>query len=232
MVVLLPTVLALAPAPVRLPRVRAHLRMSEAVIIDKEDILSTWRLTSWVESEGGFVGSVAIQTHGSYRGLFATEDVASGTILASVPKSCLIFAEDADLQPEWGLTLAEFLTANLAGAEAREEATPYLAALPAEEPLLADWDASELAELQSPRLVADAQGQKAHVEKMLSTISPWVAASPSSLARAERMVRSRALTFESGWKGTALMAMVPLVDLANHRTPLQSETVCFRVSTP
>ena len=64
----------------------------------------------------------------------------------------------------------------------------------------------------------------------VTNVTPWVPdADAATLSWAETMVRSRALTFESGWKGTELMCMVPFVDLANHRVPLPDEVPCFPV---
>jgi len=182
------------------------------------------------ETDGGYVGSVSIETHGGRRGLFTNAAVKAGDVLVAVPKECLTFAEEADLRPEWGLTLGEFLAANLAGAKSREESTPYLDALPEAELLLSDWKQEEVTQLQSPRLQVDIDGLRAHTAKMLLKIEPWVpAASSATIDWSERMVRSRALTFESGWKGSLLMCMVPLIDMANHRTPQQSEVACFPV---
>ena len=188
-------------------------------------------LGRWIEAEGGFIGgNVAIRTLGGRRGLYVTEAVNAGAVLARVPKSCLIFAEESDLQPAWGLSLAEFLTANLGGAKSRGEKTPYMDSLPAAEALLADWEPAELAMLQSPRLEREARLQAEHRRTMVSRVAKWVpTADAAMLGWAETMARSRALTFESGWKGSALMCMVPFVDLANHRVPLPDEVPCFPV---
>ena len=65
---------------------------------------------------------------------------------------------------------------------------------------------------------------------MVSNVTPWAPSSDASTLKwAETMVRSRALTFESGWQGTSLMCMVPFIDLANHRVPLADEVPCFPV---
>ena len=49
-------------------------------------------------------------------------------------------------------------------------------------------------------------------------VLPFVQAEASTARWAERMVRSRALLFErSGYPPS--MSLVPIIDLANHRTP-------------
>ena len=84
--------------------------------------------------------------------------------------------------------------------------------------------------LQSPRLEHEARQQAEYRCGMVSNVAKWVPnAEDSMLGWAETMVRSRALTFESGWKGTEMMCMVPFVDLANHRVPLPDEVPCFPV---
>ena len=188
-------------------------------------------LGQWIQAEGGFISNrVAVKAPGGRRGLYVTEAVSAGAELARVPKSCLIFAEEFDLQPEWGLSLGEFLTAGLGGAKQRGEKSPYIDALPASEELLADWKPAELAMLQSPRLEREARSQADHRRGMVSNVAKWVPnADASMLGWAETMVRSRALTFESGWQGSEMMCMVPFVDLANHRVPLADEVPCFPV---
>ena len=187
-------------------------------------------LGRWIESEGGFLGDVKVASRGGRRGLFVTKDVNAGTELVRVPKSCLISAEEYDLQPAWGLSLGEFLTANLAGTQSRGEKMPYTEALPAAEALLADWTPAEREMLQSPRLEQEACLQHEHRQEMVSRIKPLVAtANTSTLGWAETMVRSRALTFESGWMGSTMMCMVPFIDLANHQVPLPEEVPCFPV---
>lgn len=188
-------------------------------------------LGRWVESEGGYISDcVAVDSRGGRRGLYVTEDVKAGTELARVPKSCLICSEEADLQPAWGLSLGEFMTTMLGGARSRGEKAPYMEALPTTEALLADWTTEELSMLQSPRLEREASSQRDHRDGMVSNVVPWCpTADAPTLSWAETMVRSRALTFESGWSGTAMMCMVPFVDLANHRVPLPEEVPCFPV---
>ena len=84
--------------------------------------------------------------------------------------------------------------------------------------------------LQSPRLEREARSQADHRRGMVSNVAKWVPnADASMLGWAETMVRSRALTFESGWQGSEMMCMVPFVDLANHRVPLADEVPCFPV---
>ena len=56
-------------------------------------------LSRWIESEGGYIADcVAVAWQSGRRGLYVTDDVKVGTELARVPKSCLIFAEEHDLQ--------------------------------------------------------------------------------------------------------------------------------------
>ena len=92
-------------------------------------------LARWVTSQGGFVGSVAAETRGGLRGLYVTRPVSAGELLVSVPRACVISAEE---EPQWGLSLRELLTARLCGALSRGECEPYTQSLPEEEPLLCE----------------------------------------------------------------------------------------------
>ena len=103
-------------------------------------------LARWVTSQGGFVGSVAAETRGGLRGLYVTRPVSAGELLVSVPRACVISAEE---DPQWGLSLRELATARLVGSLTRGEHAPYIATLPSDEPLLCDWSDAELAELQA-----------------------------------------------------------------------------------
>jgi hypothetical protein len=171
-------------------------------------------LAKWVTSQGGFVGKVAAETRGGLRGLFVSEDVEAGELLVAVPRPCLISAEE---DPQWGLSLRELLTARLCGALTRGECVPYTESLPAAEPLLCDWSSEELELLQSAHLADLARGMPPFLAESCERIAPFVQAEPEVVAWAERMVRSRALLFDSGY--TSTMSLVPIVDLANHRTP-------------
>ena len=112
-------------------------------------------LSRWVVSEGGFIGPVIAEERAGRRGLFVTESIEAGTLLARVPKECCIEAEE---DPQWGLSLRELLTARLVGALTRGEAAEYTESLPSVEPLLCDWSKAELDELQSRRMVELANG--------------------------------------------------------------------------
>ena len=112
-------------------------------------------LARWITSQGGFVGSVAAETRDGLRGLYVTQPVSKGELLVSVPRTCVISAEE---DPQWGLSLRELLTARLCGALARGECEPYIQSLPEAEPLLCDWSERELEELQSPWLADLARG--------------------------------------------------------------------------
>ena len=90
-------------------------------------------LASWVKTEGGFIGDVAVETRDGVRGLSATKDVPKGTLLLSVPEACCIAADE---DPQWGLSLRELTTARLVGSLTRNEHAPYIATLPSDEPLL------------------------------------------------------------------------------------------------
>ena len=179
-------------------------------------------LASWVKTEGGFVGDVAVETRDGVRGLYTTKDVPTGTLLLSVPEACCIAADE---DPQWGLSLRELTTARLVGSRTRGEHEPYIATLPSDEPLLCDWSDAELAELQSPRLADDARGMLPFLDESTARILPWTKGTEDDVRWAERMVRSRAILCESGFNSLgdldspAMMALVPLVDLANHRTP-------------
>ena len=180
-------------------------------------------LARWVESEGGFVGDVACRESDGVRGLYATKDVQKGTLLLSVPEACCIAANE---DPQWGLSLRELATARLVGSRTRGEHEPYIATLPSDEPLLCDWSDAELAELQSPRLTEASRGMLPFLDESTARILPWTKGTEADVRWAERMVRSRALLFDDGGFNSlgdldspAMMALVPLVDLANHRTP-------------
>ena len=90
-------------------------------------------LARWVTSQGGFVGNVAAETRGGLRGLYVTQPVSAGELLVSVPRACVISAEE---DPQWGLSLRELLTARLCGALSRGEYVAYTQSLPESEPLL------------------------------------------------------------------------------------------------
>ena len=98
-------------------------------------------LARWVTSQGGFVGSVAAETRGGLRGLYVTRPVSAGELLVSVPRACVISAEE---EPQWGLSLRELLTARLCGALSRGECEPYTQSLPEEEPLLCERSEASL----------------------------------------------------------------------------------------
>ena len=179
-------------------------------------------LASWVKEEGGFVGDVAVETRDGVRGLYATKDVPKGTLLLSVPEACCIAADE---DPQWGLSLRELATARLVGSLSRGERKVYTDVLPEDVPLLVDWSDAELAELQSPRLAEVARGMAPFLDESVARVLPFVQGTEADVRWAERMVRSRAILCESGFNSLgdldspAMMALVPLVDLANHRTP-------------
>ena len=180
-------------------------------------------LAAWVKTEGGFIGDVAVEKRDGVRGLYATKDMPKGTLLLSVPEACCIAADE---DPQWGLSLRELTTARLVGSRTRGEHEPYIATLPSDEPLLCDWSDAELAELQSLRLAKDAKGMLPFLDESTARILPWTKGTEVDVRWAERMVRSRALLFDDGGFNSlgdldspAMMALVPLVDLANHRTP-------------
>ena len=180
-------------------------------------------LAAWIKTEGGFIGDVAVEKRDGVRGLYTTKDVPKGTLLLSVPEACCIAANE---DPQWGLSLRELATARLVGSLTRGEHAPYLATLPSEEALLCDWSDAELAELQSPRLADDARGMLPFLDASTARILPWTKGTEADVRWAERMVRSRALLFDDGGFNSlgdldspAMMALVPILDLANHRTP-------------
>ena len=179
-------------------------------------------LARWVESEGGFVGDVACGERDGVRGLYATKDAPKGTPLLSVPEACCIAADE---DPQWGLSLRELATARLVGSLSRGERKVYTDVLPKDVPLLVDWSDAELAELQSPRLAEVARGMAPFLDESVARVLPFVQGTEADVRWAERMVRSRAILCESGFNSLgdldspAMMALVPLVDLANHRTP-------------
>ena len=175
-------------------------------------------LAKWVTSEGGHVSSkLRVKANDGVRGLFVSDAVVAGERLLTIPRASVISAEE---DPQWGLSLRELLTARLCGAIARGESAPYIDALPADEPILCDWSEPELAELQSASLVEFARGLPPFLDESVERLLPFVKVERERVAWAERMVRSRALLFESGWElYVRTMCLVPLLDLANHRTP-------------
>ena len=54
------------------------------------------QLVEAVVSEGGFVGSVSVQTVGGLRGLYVQEDVSAGEPLLAVPRQCILLAVEGD----------------------------------------------------------------------------------------------------------------------------------------
>lgn len=175
-------------------------------------------LAQWVTSEGGYVSSkLRVQASDGVRGLFVSDAVVAGERLLTIPRDTIIAAEE---DPQWGLSLRELLTARLCGALARGESVPYTDALPVQEALLCDWSEPELKELQSAALVEYARGMPTFLDESVERLLPFVKVEREKVAWAERMVRSRALLFESGWQiYVRTMCLVPLIDLANHRTP-------------
>ena len=128
-------------------------------------------LSRWIEAEGGFVGDISVGTHQGVRGLFATADVQAGALLVRIPKSCVL---SADENPEWGLSLAELLTARLVGAHTRGEAGAYIESLPTEEPVSCDWSDFELGLLQSPHLTKTAKGMLPFLRESHERVLPYV----------------------------------------------------------
>ena len=57
------------------------------------------------------------------------------------------------------------------------------------------------------------------LDESVARVLPYVQGTEAAARRAERSVRSRALVFDSGFNYQPSMALVPLIDLANHRTP-------------
>ena len=192
-------------------------------------------LASWVKEEGGFVGDVAVETRDGVRGLYATKDLPKGTLLLSVPEACCIAADE---DPQWGLSLRELATARLVGSLSRGERKVYTDVLPEDVPLLVDWSDAELAELQSPRLAEVARGMAPFLDESVARVLPFVQGTEADVRWAERMVRSRALLFDDGGFNSlgdldspAMMALVPLLDLANHRTPDLGEVEPVAIDT-
>ena len=179
-------------------------------------------VAQWVQAEGGFLGAVTAERRHDRRGLYASKDVAAGEVLMAIPQKCCIYAET---DSQFGLSLHELGVSRLLGALSRDDASAYLASLPEEEPLLCDWSGAELAELQSSYIENEAGGQSEYVARLVKRIRPWLsdALDVETIRWAERMVRSRALRFNPGWDGTPTLSMVPLIDLANHQTPLRAE---------
>ena len=65
-----------------------------------------------------------------------------------------------------------------------------------------------------------AKGMLPFLAESNARVLPFVTyATEADVRRAERTVRTRGLVFDSGFRGKPMMALVPLLDLANHRTP-------------
>ena len=86
------------------------------------------RLVEAVVSEGGFVGSISVQTVGGLRGLYVQEDVSAGEPLLAVPHQCILLAVEGEGEgDEQELKLHERLMLRLLTAAASGERVSVLA---------------------------------------------------------------------------------------------------------
>mmetsp|Transcript_87463 Transcript_87463/g.152614 ORF Transcript_87463/g.152614 Transcript_87463/m.152614 type:complete len:499 (-) Transcript_87463:45-1541(-) len=172
-------------------------------------------LVEWIRSNGGFVGSVNIDTRNGLRGLFVTKDVLAGELLLVIPKSCILSAEE---DPKSGLSLTELMTARLVETITRGKNREQIESWPRQpDPVLHEWTPSELQHLQSPKLAAGVAAIPQLLRQSHEKLLPFVKAEWPTVMWADRMVRSRAFVFDEGWQGKRSMCMVPLVDFVNHR---------------
>ena len=96
-------------------------------------------LASGTHGRAGHTATVAPQV---------TQPVSAGELLVSVPRACVISAEE---DPQWGLSLRELLTARLCGALSRGECEAYTQSLPQAEPLLCSEALSKPGPVAWPR---------------------------------------------------------------------------------
>ena len=189
-------------------------------------------LCAFVASQGGLVGPLQPETHGSLRGLYTTRPVDAGEPLLGIPACCSLSSENGLGEVTVGgssLKAHERLIVSLL----REKQSPsplcelYLPTLPDSIPLLRDWSEHELHELQSPSIVEEVASQLEHVERSLERLAPQLEPLyPCSSSRrdaflwAESVVRSRALS-----DGRGELVLWPLFDLANHASPRRPRPV-------
>ena len=92
-------------------------------------------LAEWISTSGGYVGPVAAQQRGGYRGLFCTQDgVRAGEPLLAVPRCCTLRGAAGKGKRPIEMLIASLLAERDAGATS--EFAQYLESLPASVPLL------------------------------------------------------------------------------------------------
>ena len=175
-------------------------------------------LAAWVVREGGHVGSIKVETRGGLRGLFTTDAVAAGEPLLAVPRHCTLWAAQAD-----GLKAHENLMQRLLESEAAGTLPLLRALLPQTVPLLRDWCELELEQLQSAHTQRAVVEQLGWLQRTCERVrSTWTHDSPvpslDAYRWAESIVRSRSLAATNA-EGEAIIIIVPIFDLCNHRMP-------------
>ena len=202
------------------------------VEVDGEERPTGLALAAWLASRGADVGGCEVATFpGGLRGLRATRPAPPETVLIAVPLDLCLVTADVDAAgaaPAWSgelpnrVQLALQVLRHGSHAEAAPSPYgPYLASWPDGIPSLpANTPPEELRrEAQRPVLfLKDMDRHRAWVRDQLEAVrevappSEPVAFSLEAFERAVQLVGSRSLALRGG--GSAL---VPLVDMANHR---------------
>lgn len=179
---------------------------------------SSWNaLADLVVSRGGYIGPIAVQEPvPGLRGLFCTSDgVRAGEPLLAVPADCTLRGTAKDGQRPIERLITALLAARSAG-DAGDHAL-YLETLPRDVPLLRDWDAGRLELLRAPEVAARVIEQHAWLDRLCEGQEHAHGTSADDVRWAERLVRSRGVSFSDAASKTTGLQLVPLLDFANHR---------------
>ena len=169
-------------------------------------------LAEWISASGGYVGPVAAQQRGGYRGLFCTQDgVRAGEPLLAVPRCCTLRGAAGKGKRPIEMLITSLLAERDAGATS--EFAQYIESLPASVPLLRDWSTARLNRLDAPDLAFDALSQ----HEWLARLGESQDHDFKHVEWAERLCRSRGIAYSDAESGESGLQLVPLLDLANHR---------------
>ncbi len=172
-------------------------------------------LARWVADSGGYIGPISVQEPApGLRGLFCTANgVRAGEPLLAVPSKCTIRGSaEADQRP-----IEQLMLALLHARTERSAHAVYLESLPDHVPLLRDWNAERLKRLQATELIAKVSDQHAWLNRLCDGLSKDRELSRADILWAERIVRSRGVSFTDVATGATGLQLVPLFDFANHQ---------------
>jgi hypothetical protein len=172
-------------------------------------------LQRWVLDHGGYVGPVAVQEPApGLRGLFCTTNgVRAGEPLLAVPSVCTIRGDvEVGQRP-----IERLILALLHARDDMSTYAPYIDSLPGEVPLLRDWDEKQIERLQAPELATQVKDQRAWLERLCDGLREDRELNRADILWAERIVRSRGVSFTDAETGATGLQLVPLLDFANHR---------------